>query len=67
MKAVVATAFCGPVRIEIIERRPGRIVGKVTSKNNRYYKLGEIEEFAAWDVYLKHRFVGYHSEYSGRP
>lgn len=73
MNAIYNTTFSGPVAVKILYLVDDTFVHtlmarvRVTVKNHRTYPLGLELDVPLYDLYKKHRFVGYRSLYEGRP
>jgi hypothetical protein len=66
----ICNMFAGPIRAEVIGAYPRGRFTRVRVRsvcNAKGYRRGYVFDVPFYDVYLKHKFVGYHVEYLGRP
>ena len=68
MKAVLYTAFSGPVRVELLRLGPHRQALCRVSSGAPGYRAGEALYWPLSEIYLTHKWVGLtQSLYEGRP
>lgn len=70
MRGYYDSVFCGPIPLVLLNRVGDKILCKVSLVGNyiaKGFKNGEILTLRRNDIFKKHKFVDYHSEYIGRP